>query len=196
MTLKGYPVCLKNDAKGSWPSVHMWQVGFPRRSYPVADRITQWKQRLIENQSKRRWCHYSIAITLCNQHLLHNDNLKQKSCLLPLTHVVDISQDKWKLLPASGARGKVRRSPKSLQFIFWAPWISVQNFPAVPPVDISVWTKVVTEWPWHPKSCDASVTKSCSHSVHCRPLQLLPTLSLEFSTSYLAADNDSTSRNW
>jgi len=41
------------------------------------------KARLIGNQSKHGWCHFSIAITLCNQYLLHNDKLKQKSFLFP-----------------------------------------------------------------------------------------------------------------
>ncbi len=55
------------------PSFFLW-------SYPVTDRTAQRKQRLIENQYKCRWCHYSIAITLCN----HHDELKQKTCVFPL----------------------------------------------------------------------------------------------------------------
>ncbi len=75
---KGVSSVLKSDAMGSWASIHMWL----------------W---LIENQSKRRWCHYSIVITLCNQHLLHDDKLKQKSCLLPITQdmLIQTPGTKW-----------------------------------------------------------------------------------------------------
>lgn len=37
----------------------------------------------VYRESKRRWCHYSMAITLCNEHLLHDDKLKRRTCLLP-----------------------------------------------------------------------------------------------------------------
>ena len=46
----------------------------PVTTCPVADNCI----------AKHRWCHYSVSITLCNPHLLHNDTLKQKACLLPL----------------------------------------------------------------------------------------------------------------
>lgn len=36
------------------------------------------KARFIGNQPKWHWCHYSFAITMCNQHLLHNDMWKTK----------------------------------------------------------------------------------------------------------------------
>lgn len=35
------------------------------------------KMRLKGNQSKCGWCHFSLAVTLCNICLLHNDKLKQ-----------------------------------------------------------------------------------------------------------------------
>lgn len=38
------------------------------------------KVRFIDNQPKWHWCHYSFAITMCNQHFLHNDMWKQKKC--------------------------------------------------------------------------------------------------------------------
>lgn len=34
------------------------------------------RQNCIE-RSTGWWCYYSAAITLCNQHLLHNDTLQQ-----------------------------------------------------------------------------------------------------------------------
>ena len=42
----------------------------------MANKISQWKWALW-NQTKRWQCCYSRAITLCNQHFLHNDTLKQ-----------------------------------------------------------------------------------------------------------------------
>ena len=43
--------------------------------HPVAVKV-----RFIGNQSKGRWCHYSIAITMCIQDILYNDKLQQKVC--------------------------------------------------------------------------------------------------------------------
>lgn len=34
------------------------------------------------NQSERRWCYYSIAITSCNQHLIQDDTSRPRTCLL------------------------------------------------------------------------------------------------------------------
>ena len=49
------------------------KTSFPREIFcTVADKIKSWKWS-IGNQSKCRWCHHSITITLCNQQLSHND---------------------------------------------------------------------------------------------------------------------------
>lgn len=42
----------------------------------------------IGHQCKHRWFHYSIPVTLCNQHLPRNDMLEQKTCLLPVEMIV------------------------------------------------------------------------------------------------------------
>ena len=57
---------------------------FPGDFMPGGRQSSKAKARFTGNQSKRRCCHYSTAITLCNQHLLHNDTLKLRTCLLPL----------------------------------------------------------------------------------------------------------------
>lgn len=36
------------------------------------------KVRLFGSHAKRRWCHYTTAITLWNQHFLHNETVMQK----------------------------------------------------------------------------------------------------------------------
>ncbi len=46
----------------------------------------------------------------------------------------DISQDKWKLWPASVAIEEVRKSPKLSEFLLWGPWIFEQNFVVTHPV--------------------------------------------------------------
>lgn len=59
-----------------------WQMHFlyagPWNFMPCGRKNWIVKERLIVNQSKHRWCHYSMAVTLCNQHLLHSEKLKQK----------------------------------------------------------------------------------------------------------------------
>lgn len=56
-----------------------WESAFiiPRDFVPSGRQNSTEKVRFIWNLSKWRWCHYSPAITLCNQHLIHNDPLQQ-----------------------------------------------------------------------------------------------------------------------
>lgn len=62
----------------------------------------------------------------------------------------DISLYKWKLQPADGAKGKVRKSPKSQRLIFWAPLMFVQSFVPMDPSVVEIfpkwWTKRQTEF--------------------------------------------------
>ena len=60
---------------------------------PVADK-TVVKVRFIEQEPKRRRCHYSTAITMYNQDLLHNDLLLQTACLLPVQVKIEIQKYK------------------------------------------------------------------------------------------------------
>ena len=46
--------------------------------------------RFIGHHCERRWFHYSKSMTLCNQHLLHNDPLKHETCLLPVYVIREI----------------------------------------------------------------------------------------------------------
>ena len=59
-----------------------WESAFiiPRDFMPSGRQNSTEKARF-------KWCHYSPAITLCNQHLVHNDPLQQnkKSLLLVLS---------------------------------------------------------------------------------------------------------------
>ena len=42
--------------------------------------------RFIGNQCKHWWFHFSTSITLCNQHLVHNDPWKETTCPLPVSN--------------------------------------------------------------------------------------------------------------
>ena len=62
---------------GCQPHYITSQSSFSREiSCPVADKIAWGKQGL-----------YGTNLVLCNQHLLHNDTLMQKTCLLPVEFV-------------------------------------------------------------------------------------------------------------
>ena len=60
---------------------------FPGDFMPGGRQSSKAKARFIGNQSKRRCCHYSTAIMSSNEHLLHNDTLKLRTCLLPLSRL-------------------------------------------------------------------------------------------------------------
>lgn len=62
------------------------------------------KVRLIENQYKRRWCHFSMAVTLYNQQLFDNDKFLAKGCIFPQLGAVI----KWQL-GASFALSKIQK---------------------------------------------------------------------------------------
>ncbi len=68
-------------------------------------------------------------------------------CPNPSNRGRDISQDKRKLQPAGGARGNVRGSPKSVGFIIWGPWMSVQNFMGIRPIVVETGPKWWTDRP-------------------------------------------------
>ncbi len=45
---------------------------------------------------------------------------------------------KQKCQPHGGARGNIRGSPKSVEFILWGTWTSVQNFMAIHPIVVEI----------------------------------------------------------
>lgn len=63
--------------------VYNREVFFPGKLCLMADRFFMMKTGFIWIHSKRGWCR-SLAITQWNQHLLHNNMLKHKSCPFPL----------------------------------------------------------------------------------------------------------------
>ncbi len=46
--------------------------------------------------------------------------------------------DKLQFWPDDGTRGNIKRSLKSLGFIFWAPWMCVQNVMVIHPIVVEV----------------------------------------------------------
>ncbi len=59
-------------------------------------------------------------------------------CVNPSSTCWGISQDKRKLWSDGGARGKVRRSPKSLGFILSGPWIVLPIFLEIHPIVVEI----------------------------------------------------------
>lgn len=65
-----------------------WQTGFlcavirppflREQTSPVADRTAIPRARFTGNQSTHGWCHFSTAISLCDQYWLQNDKSRQK----------------------------------------------------------------------------------------------------------------------
>ncbi len=72
-----------------------------------------------------------------------------------------IKKQKWQ--PHGGDRGKVRGSPKSVDFILWASWMSALNLTAIHPVVVEIFQsgpKRRTNRPWLKMSpcCVTSIT--------------------------------------
>lgn len=69
-------------------SLIRWIAGQP--SFLPGDCVPSGRQncvvmaRFLGNKCKRGWFHYSVYTVLCNQPSLHDDTLKQKTCLLPV----------------------------------------------------------------------------------------------------------------
>lgn len=72
----------------AWPN-HQPAFIFPRDFVSDGRQNCKVKARFTGNQSKQHWCHYSIAVTLCNQSLLCNDTLKGKKKHISFQYVVD-----------------------------------------------------------------------------------------------------------
>ncbi len=108
-----------------------------------------WHARKSQWLTKVRGTHHLGTMNVCT-----------KLCANPSIRCWDISQDKWKLRPAGGARGKVRVSPVSVGFILWGPWTSARNFMAIHPVDVKIFQS-------GPKWLTDKQTDQ-----HCRPLKL------------------------
>lgn len=62
-----------------WKPDQIASLHFPKRHRDGQNGIL--KEKFIGNQFKHRCFHYSTAVTLCDQHLIHNN--KKKTGLMP-----------------------------------------------------------------------------------------------------------------
>lgn len=59
----------------------LWAIIWPlfsEKIQPGGRQNSIMKAMLLVDQSMHRWCHFSTAITLCNQYLLQNDKISKK----------------------------------------------------------------------------------------------------------------------